>query len=151
LEKQVNGRKKHSRILIDTGSSISIILKTFINKSLLVKISRTTTESTTLGGEIYTKKQGTVTLKLPEFFLNKTIEFKVHVDETIAPANAAYDMIIGRDLITELKLLIIFYTKCITWDGIDQTMKIQGDLQEETTHYKDLSSAHISGRLQSDT
>jgi hypothetical protein len=45
-------------------------------------------------------------IKLSEFFLNKTIEFKVHVDETTVRANASYDMIIGRDLIAELKLVL---------------------------------------------
>jgi hypothetical protein len=101
-ETTVNGSKKPLRILIDIGSSSSIILKKFINKILLVKNSRTTTEWTTLGGKFYTKKQGTVKFKLPEFFLNKRIEFKVHVDETNVHANATYDMIIGRDLISEL-------------------------------------------------
>jgi hypothetical protein len=56
-------------------------------------------------------------------------------------ANASYDMIIGRDLITELKLVLDFDTQCITWDGIDQPMKLQGELQRETTHYEDLYSA----------
>jgi hypothetical protein len=55
-----------------------------------------------------------VTFKLPEFFLNKTIEFKVHVDETTVHANASYAMIIGRDLISELKLVLDFDTQCIT-------------------------------------
>jgi hypothetical protein len=40
---------------------------------VLVNNSRTTTEWTTLGWKFYTKKQGTVKFKLPEFFLNKTI------------------------------------------------------------------------------
>jgi hypothetical protein len=69
-------------------------LKRFTNKSLLVKNSRTTTEWITLGGKFYTKKEGTVKIKLPEFFLNKTIEFKVHVDETTVHADVSYDMII---------------------------------------------------------
>jgi hypothetical protein len=47
-----------------------------------VKNKKTTAEWTTLGGKLYTKKQGTVKFKLPGFFLNKTVEFKVHVDET---------------------------------------------------------------------
>jgi predicted aspartyl protease len=122
-ETTVNGSKKPLRILIDTGGSSTIILKKFINKSVLVKNSRTTTEWTTLGRKFYTKKQGTVTFKLPEFFLNKTIEFKVHVKETTAHASAADGMIIGRDLITELKLVIDFDIQCITWDGVDQPMK----------------------------
>jgi predicted aspartyl protease len=45
-----NGSKKTLRILIDTGSISSIILKNFINKILSVKNSRATSEWTTLGG-----------------------------------------------------------------------------------------------------
>jgi predicted aspartyl protease len=124
-ETAVKGRKTPLRIIIDTGRGSSIIFKKNIYKSLLVKNSRTTTEWTTLRGKFYTKKQGTMKFKLPEFFLNKTIEFKVHVDETTVHENASYDMIIGRDLISELKLVIDFETQCITWDGIDQPMKSQ--------------------------
>jgi hypothetical protein len=51
-ETTVNGSKNPSRIRIDTGSSSSIILKRSINKRLLVKNSRTTTEWTHLRGEI---------------------------------------------------------------------------------------------------
>jgi hypothetical protein len=46
-ETTVKGRKTPLRIVIDTGSSRSIILNLFINKSLLVKNSRTTTKWTT--------------------------------------------------------------------------------------------------------
>jgi hypothetical protein len=94
-----------------------------------------------LRGEIYTKKQGTMKFKLPEIFLNKIIEFKVHVYDTTVHANASHDMIMGTYLISELKLVLDFVTQCITWDGIDQPMKSQGDLQKETTHYEDFYSA----------
>jgi hypothetical protein len=47
------------------------------------------------------KQQCTVAFKLPEFYSNKTIEFKVHVDETTVNDNATYDMIIGRDIISD--------------------------------------------------
>jgi hypothetical protein len=50
-------------------------------------------------------------------------------------------MIIGRDLISELILVLDFDTQFITWDGFDQPMKTQGGLQKETTHYEDLFSA----------
>jgi hypothetical protein len=52
-ETTVNGSKKPLHILIDTGSSSSINLKKLVNKSLLVNNSRTTTEWTTLGGNLY--------------------------------------------------------------------------------------------------
>jgi hypothetical protein len=70
-ETTVNDDKNPLHILIDAGSSSSIALKKFINKNVLVKKSKTTTEWTSLGGKLYTKKQGTVKFKLPEFFLNE--------------------------------------------------------------------------------
>jgi hypothetical protein len=106
-----------------------------------VKNKKTTTDWTNLGGKFYTKKQGTVNFKLPAISLNKTNEFKLHVDETTVQENASYDMIKGRDLMTELKLALDFDTHCITWDGIDQPIKIQGKLQQEATRYEDLYSA----------
>jgi hypothetical protein len=82
-ETNVNGKKTPLRIIIiDTGSSSSIILKKFINKNTLVQNKRTTIEWTTLGGKLYTKKQGSAKFKLPEFFLNKSVEFKVSIYET---------------------------------------------------------------------
>jgi hypothetical protein len=71
-----------------------------------------------------------VKFKLPELFINKTIELEVHVDETNVHTNASYDMIIGRDLISELKILLDFDTQCLKWDGIDQPMKSQRELQK---------------------
>jgi hypothetical protein len=53
-------------------------------------------------------------------------------------------MIIGRDLISELKLVLNFDTQCITLDGIKQPMKIQGELQKETNHYEDIYSALLA-------
>jgi hypothetical protein len=35
-------------------------------------------------------------------------------------------MIMGRDLMSELKLVLDFDTKAIYWDNIDQPMKLQG-------------------------
>jgi hypothetical protein len=50
-------------------------------------------------------------------------------------------MIIGRDLIPDLKRVLNIDTQCISWDGIDQSIKTQGGLQKETTHYENLYSA----------
>jgi hypothetical protein len=63
------------------------------------------------------------------------------VDETTTPSQAAYDMIAGRDLITDLKLVLHFHTQCITWDIIDVPMQYQGGLSKQTTHYEDLYNA----------
>jgi hypothetical protein len=51
--------------------------------------------------------------------------------KTTVHTNASYDMIIGRYLISELKLVLDFDTQCITWDGIDQPMKSQGGYKKK--------------------
>jgi hypothetical protein len=56
-ETTINGSKQPLPILIDTRSSSSIILKKFINKKVLVKNSRTTTEWTTLRGSSTKRKK----------------------------------------------------------------------------------------------
>jgi hypothetical protein len=50
----------------------------------------------------------------------RTIEYQVHVDETIAPSSYEYYIIMGHDLISDLKLVLYFDTKSISWDNIDQ-------------------------------
>jgi hypothetical protein len=53
---------------------------------------------------------------------NWNSHYRSDVDETNVQAYASYDMIIGRELFTQLKLVLDFDTQYITWDGIDQPM-----------------------------
>ena len=56
-----------------------------------------------MGGTFKTKRKARVEFKLPEFSQNKTITWMAHVDETTDTATSQYDMIIGTDLMAELK------------------------------------------------
>jgi hypothetical protein len=58
-EVTTSGVKRPIIILVDTGSSSTIILKKSINNNLIVKDGKTATEWTTLGGKFFTKKKGT--------------------------------------------------------------------------------------------
>jgi hypothetical protein len=140
-ETNLRDKKIPLRILFDTGSNSSIILHKFMNKNTLVKTKRQLLNGLLLVENSILRNREQLNLNYLNSFFLKTIEFKLHVDETTVHANASYDMIIGRDLITELKLALDFDTQCITWDGIDQPMKIQGGLQKVITHYEDLYSA----------
>ena len=64
-----------------------------------------------------------VEFKLPEFSQNKTITWTAHVDETTDTATSQYDMIIGTDLMAELKLKIDYTTREIHWDDVTIPMK----------------------------
>ena len=53
------------------------------------------------------------TFSLPEFFEDRLIEWNVHLTEKLGH----YDMIIGRDLLTELGVDINFSTSTCSWDN----------------------------------
>ena len=83
---------------------------TYSHKSSLVSWS-------TLGGNYYTKKTSEIKFKLPEFFLNKEVNWSgVHVDEQLTKSSTPYDFIIGMDLLTKLGIIIDCENSTITWD-----------------------------------
>jgi len=69
---------------------------------------------------------------IPELHDNRSIEWTVHLAKDLG----AYDMIIGRDLLSELKIDILFSEQIVTWDGHDMPFK---DIDES----KDSHSYHI--------
>ena len=81
------------------------------------------------GGDFVTKKKGLIKFSLPEFFLNKTIQYSCHIDDTTCATDASYDMIIGRDLLSALAIDISFTRHELTWEGISVPMKKRGSLR----------------------
>ena len=64
-----------------------------------------------------------------EFFLNKTIQYSCHIDDTTYATDASYDMIIGRDLLSALAIDISFTRHELTREGISVPMKKRGSLR----------------------
>ena len=71
---------KKIRILLDSGSSGSIILEKFVCK--LGMKNDATTSWITKGENFQTSKKCKTTYILKEFFENKSIEWDLHVDST---------------------------------------------------------------------
>ena len=62
--------------------------------------------------------------QLPEFSTFKEISWSFHVDESDPNDDTlGYDMIIGRDLLTDLGIIIDFKDGYVIWDGIKSPMK----------------------------
>ena len=55
-------------------------------------------------GTFNTNNIAHVSFKLPEFSNNKTINWKMHVDESTNHSTSQYDLIIGTDLMAALKI-----------------------------------------------
>lgn len=104
---------KRIKILFDTGCDASIINKTFVKK--LKTKPHTTSKWNTKGGTFSTNRTVNCQFALPEFFKNREIKWTMYVDETTNLSR--YDMIIGRDLMTELGMDIKFSTGEMTWDN----------------------------------
>ena len=110
---------KKIRILLDSGSSGSIILEKFVHK--LHMKNDATTIWTMKGGNFQTSQKCNTTFILNELFKNKSIEWNLHVDSTPGPHR--YDMILGRDVLSELGITLDFIDQTMTWD--DSTMRMK--------------------------
>ena len=112
-------RFKNIRILLDSGSSGSIILEKYVRKLRMKK--DTTTNWNTKGGNFQTTKKCKTTFILNEFFESRSIEWNLHVDSTPGPHR--YDMIIGRDIMSELGITLNFKEQTMSWDDSTVRMK----------------------------
>ena len=71
---------------------------------------------------------------LPEFHDNRAIEWDLH----IAPDLGNYDMIIGRDLLQDLKIDILFSEQIVDWDNSQVPFKdAEASAVEEAFHLPD--------------
>ena len=107
------------RVLFDSGSSGSIILEKFV-QNLAVK-NDTLQTWVTKGGTFVTDKKCLTNFVLDEFYENHQIQWNLYVDSTPGPHK--YDMIIGRDLLSELGITLNFSDQTMTWDESTVRMK----------------------------
>ena len=110
-------QKQKIKILLDSGGSGTIVKHDFV-KNLRIKYDQQTTWTTT-AGNFETKGRCKIELKLPEFQPHTIINKSVHVTKN----KMRYDMIIGRDLLREMKVDINFSNQTVVWDGRSIPMK----------------------------
>ena len=90
------------------------------------KYKQSSTKWQTMGGTFKTKQKARIEFKLPEFSPNKTIMWKAHLEKQTHTAMSQYDMMIGTDLMAELKLKLDYMTHEIQWDDVTIPMKQRG-------------------------
>ena len=105
------------KILLDSGGS-STIVKSDIVKDLRIN-NDTKTKWMTTAGNFTTSGICKVNFKLPELDNHAMISTKVHVTKN----DMNYDIIIGRDLLRELKIDILFSTQTIQYNENSIPMK----------------------------
>ena len=118
------------RALLDTGTSSTLLLREFVKQGSAKGYKGHTTSWMTLGGTFHTNQKAMIDFQFPEFSTDKTVHWKVHVDQITDPSKAAFDMIIGMDLMTELGIYVNTEDKHIHWEGASIPLKQRGDLSE---------------------
>ena len=116
------------RVLFDSGCGA-----TLINKSLTKKLISTMDKQTkwsTKGGEFKTSSKCKVKFSLPAFHQKREIQWNCYVDETPIE-NCKYDMIIGRDLLHEVGIDLLFQTGEMVWDNASVPMQSPECLEKQ--------------------
>jgi hypothetical protein len=119
------------RILLDTGSTATILLKHFVQPSTSKVYKGQTTTWKTMGGNFVTRQKRQIQFRLTEFNTSKIVTWPCHIDETTNRKTAQYDMIIGTDLMTALGIVINFSTNKMSWEGVDIPMRPKNQITDQ--------------------
>ena len=112
--------------LLDTGTTRSIVLKSFVAHSQIISQSERPATWQTMSGSLITDKIAQMNFKLPELSTNKHVSWPCHVDETPRQEKALYDMILGLDFLSELGFILDFESRIIRWGDNQVEMKAHG-------------------------
>ena len=110
---------KTLKCLIDSGASGSLVAHKFAKDLSLEKSKGRHTTWTTPAGDMNTTSRVRCQFSLPEFHRERTLEWKLHVTQDLG----AYDMILGRDVLTGLGIKIDFANNSLEWDSVVIPMK----------------------------
>ena len=85
----------------------------------------------TLGGTFTTNYESLLDFKFPELSTSKVVTWQAHVDDKTSSKEAAYDMIMGMDLMTSIGISVDCEQKCIRWGGTEIPLKTRNTLNNE--------------------
>ena len=127
------------RVLLDSGASASLINEKWV-KRLRVR-DKSTTKWRTAAGPIETTSKCRIQFSLPELSPTRLVTWPVHVDIN---DRIPYDMIIGRDLRSELGIMLDFSHHTIHWDDAEIPMHHIDDTHEDAYHLAQIDSPAVN-------
>ena len=128
------------RALLDSGASETLVASRFVSKLRVKDVNKKPTVWSTPAGELKTTQKVRAQFTIPELQEKRLIEWDVHVVEDMG----AYDMIIGRDILSFLGIDIQFSTRKVSWDGIDMPFKPVDATPETHYHIEDAMAVNES-------
>jgi hypothetical protein len=118
------------RALLDTGTTSTIILREFVGKGRARTNTKKRTKWKTLGGTFTTNYESLLDFKFPEISTSKVVTCKAHVDDKTSSKEAAYDLIMGMDLIAFIVITLDCDQRCIRWGGTEVPLKTRATLND---------------------
>ena len=128
------------RALLDSGASETLVASKFVKKLRTKNSTQGTTTWSTPAGELKTSQKVKVQFTIPELQEKRLLEWNVHVAEDMG----AYDMIIGRDIMTFLGIDIRFSSRIVEWDGREMPFKPSNATQENCYHVEEAMAVNES-------
>jgi hypothetical protein len=119
------------RALLDTGTTSTIILREFVGKGRARTNTKKRTKWKTLGGTFTKKYESLLDFKFPEISTSKVLTWQAHVDDKTSSKEAAYDMIMGLDLMTSIGSTVDCEQRCIIWGGTEIPLKTRNTLNND--------------------
>jgi Retroviral aspartyl protease len=107
------------KALLDSGASESLISKKYVSKLRVKNLKKKGTVWSTPGGDLHTNSQVKGQFTIPELQDKKLIKWDLNVADNMG----VYDMIIGRDILSFLKINICFSDQLVVWEGSEMPFK----------------------------
>jgi hypothetical protein len=120
---------KCTRVLLDSGCGGTLVNRSFVRKYQKTTLSKSTNWTTKAGTFKTDRTKVKCQFTFPEFCEGKDISWNMYVDESDARLNI-YDMIIGRDLLHELGIHLLFSLGIMKWDNATVPMRDPSQLRD---------------------
>jgi hypothetical protein len=118
------------RALLDTGTTDNIILREIVGKGISLTNTKERTKWKTLVGTFTTNYESLLDFKFPEISTSKVVTWQAHVDDKTSSKEAAYDMVMGMDLMTSIGIIVDCEQICIRWGGTEIPLKTRTTLND---------------------
>jgi hypothetical protein len=119
------------RALLDTGTTATILLEEFVGKGRARTNKKKRTKWKTICGTFTTNYESLLDFKFPEIITIKVVTWQAHVDDKTSNKEAAYDMIMGMDLMTSIGITVDCEQRCIRWGGREIPLKTRNTLNND--------------------
>ena len=104
------------KVLFDSGCAATLVSNELVKDLKQTREKKTKWRTKT--GKFTTSNKCNITFTLPAFYEHREITWNCYVDTTTSSNHYInYDLIIGRDLMHEIGINILFKDSLIEWDG----------------------------------